>query len=291
MTEQRLPTNWGRWGADDELGTLNLIDDGAAARAADEVRDARHVSMARPVSPVALTTGLGPVGSTAMMPAAVMQVVNFTGTRPMALTDSLFINTHNAALTHIDSVAHMPDGDEVYPGVPIPEAVTPTGVRRGSSDHFGRGIVTRGVLVDLAADGGKLEEDRRIGAADLDAALEREAVTLLPGDAIAVRGGWDTNQPMHQPVPGLDLSAVRWLDEHGVSLYVGDIGDARPPNFPLPMHQVALARLGMPLVDAANLDELAEVCTALSRWSFMLVIAPPRITGTTGLVVNPVAIF
>lgn len=114
---------------------------------------------------------------------------------------------------------------------------------------------------------------------------------MHPGDAVVVRGGWDVNQPMTQPVPGLDLSAVEWLDEHGAALYIGDISDARPASFPMPMHQVALARLGLPLVDAAALDELAARCASLRRWSFMLVLAPPRITGTTGLAVNPLAIF
>lgn len=72
---------------------------------------------------------------------------------------------------------------------------------------------------------------------------------------------------------------------------LGDISDARPPTFPLPVHHVALARLGLPLVDAASLDQLAEVCTSLSRRSFMLMLAPPRITHTTGVIVNPIAVF
>ncbi|RAJ36864.1 hypothetical protein K353_04692 [Kitasatospora sp. SolWspMP-SS2h] len=106
-----------------------------------------------------------------------------------------------------------------------------------------------------------------------------------------MRGGWDINRPFDQPVPGLDLSAVRWLDERGASVYVGDISDARPARPPMPVHQVALARLGLPLVDVADLEPLARHCEASNRWSFMLVLAPPRITGTTGLAVNPISIF
>lgn len=291
MGEQELPTNWGRWGDHDQLGTLHLIDTAAQGRAAAEVRDARHVSLARPIDPVPLATGLGPVGSPATMPAGVLQAVNFNGMAPLAMTDTLVVNTHNAALTHLDAVAHMPVDEHVYPGVPVRDAVTPTGVMHGSADGFGTGIVTRGVLMDLAPGGGSLAADQRVGGTDLDTALERAGVSLHPGDAVAVRGGWDTNQPLGQPVPGLDLSAVQWLDEHGVSIYLGDIGDPRPPAFPLPLHQVALARLGLPLVDAADLDELAEVCVSSGRSSFMLVLAPPRITRTTGLVVNPIAIF
>ncbi|MBP0457218.1 cyclase family protein [Streptomyces montanisoli] len=291
MTETHLPTNWGRWGDGDQLGTLHLIDAAARRRAAAEVREARHVSLARRSRPVPLTTGLGPVGSPATMPAGVLQAMNFNGARPLAMTDTLVVNTHNAALTHLDAVAHIPVEERVYPGVPVHAAVTPTGVTHGSADPFGEGIVTRGVLLDLAPGGAGLPAGARIGSTDLDAALERAGTTLSAGDAVAVRGGWDTNQPLDQPVPGLDLSAVRWLDEHGVSVYAGDIGDARPAQLPLPMHQVALARLGLPLVDAADLEALAELCEASSRWSFMLVLAPPRITGTTGLVVNPIAIL
>lgn len=291
MSNEELPTNWGRWGEDDQLGTLHLIDPAATARAAAEVVDGRHVSLARAIDPVGLTTGLAPIGQPAVMPAGVLQVMNFNGVTPVAITDTVMINTHNAAVTHLDAVAHMPVDNHVYPGVPLGQAVTPVGVSHGSADAFGAGILTRGVLVDLAPDGARIEAERRIGAADLDAALEREDTQFHPGDALVLRAGWDPNQALGQPLPGLDLSAVRWMDEHGVSVYVGDIGDARPPELPLPVHQVALARLGLPLVDAAGVDELAEVCASLSRWSFMLVLAPPRINRSTGLIVNPIPVF
>ncbi|MGY1433559.1 cyclase family protein [Streptomyces reniochalinae] len=291
MTATKPPTNWGRWGDHDQLGTLNLIDAAAKRRAAAEVGDAHHVSLARRTEPVPLATGLGPVGSPAIMPAGVLQAVNFNGAKPQAMTDSLLVNTHNAALTHLDAVAHMPVDEHVYPGVPVHAAVTPTGVTHGSADPFGEGIVTRAVLLDLAPGGGSLPADRRIGGTDLDAALERAGTALSPGDAVAVRGGWNINQAFDQPVSGLDLTAVQWLREQEVSVYVGDIGDARPARLPLPLHQVALARLGLPLVDAADLEALAQHCEASSSWSFMLILAPPRITGTTGLVVNPIAVF
>ncbi|ROS75191.1 kynurenine formamidase [Curtobacterium sp. PhB130] len=289
--DDALPSNWGRWGDADQIGALNRIDDSARLRAAGEVRTGISVSLARETAPTPLTTGLGPVGSPGTVPAPVMQVVNFNGVKPMAITDSLLINTHNAGLTHVDALSHIPAGDEVYPGVKLPDAITPTGVRHGSADHLAAGVVTRAVLLDLAPGGGRLDATHRVNAADLDAALERAGTVLHPGDAVIVRGGWDVNQPMSQPAPGLDLTAVTWLDEHGAALYIGDISDPRPMSVPMPMHQVALARLGLPLVDAADLADLATQCEAVQRWSFMLVLAPPRITGTTGLAVNPIAIF
>lgn len=292
MTDDNdLPTNWGRWGPDDRLGTLNLIDSAARARAATEVRSARQVSLARPVDPVPLSGGGLLTGNTAKMPAAVMQVINFAGVDPMAMTDALFINIHHAALTHIDAFVHVPVQGSVYPGVPLSEAVSPGGVLHGSGDIFGAGILTRGVFLDLAPEGGRLSADHLVEADDLDHALRRAGAELHSGDAVVVRGGWDIDQPFDQPAPGLALFAVRWLHKNGVSIYLGDIGDARPWSLPLALHQVALARLGIPLVDATAVDELAQVCRAEQRHSFMLVVAPPRINATTGLPVNPIAIF
>ena len=291
MTESDLPTNRGRWGADDQLGTLHLIDTAAVLRAVAEVRTGRHVSLARRVEPVPFTAASGPVGAPARMPAAVLQTLGYAGTRPVAVTDTLVVNTHNAGLTHLDALAHIPVDGTVYPGVPLDDAVTPAGVRHGSADPFGTGVVTRGVLLDLAPDDVPLDAGHRVGATDLDDALQRAGVDLQPGDAVAVRAAWDTDRPMGEPVPGLDLTAVEWLHRHDVSVYLGDIGDPRPPAFPLPVHQVALARLGLPLVDAAALNDLAAACRDEQRWSFLLVLAPPPIAGTTGLLVNPIAIF
>ena len=291
MTEPDLPSNWGRWRTDDQLGTLNLIDDDARLRAAAEVISGRHVSLAKPVVPVPFTAAGGPVGASIRMPAAVLQTLGFGGTNPVGMTDTLIVNTHNAALTHLDAVSHMPIDRQIYPGVPLDDAITPLGVRHGSADPFGAGILTRGVLLDLAPDDQPAPSDQLIGSEDLDRVLDQTGVDLKPGDAVALRANWDVDRPMDEPVPGLDLSAIAWLHAHDVSIYLGDVGDPRPPTFPMPLHQVALARLGLPLVDAAALDDLAEACRSEQRYSFMLVLAPPPITGTTGLAVNPIAIF
>ncbi|MEU6841670.1 cyclase family protein [Streptomyces sp. NPDC046716] len=168
----------------------------ARSRAAAEVHDATSVSLARQTIPPPLNTGLAPVGSPATAPAPVMQVVNFNGARPMALTDSMLINTHNAGLTHIDALSHIPVGDKVYPGVPIQDAVTPTGVRHASADHAAKGIVTRGILLDLAPDHGSLDADHRVSGTDLDAALDRAGTSVHPGDRDR-RPRWLGREPAH----------------------------------------------------------------------------------------------
>jgi hypothetical protein len=92
----------------------------------------------------------------------------------------------------------------------------------------------------------------------------------------------------------MTLDALAWMQRRDVSVYAGDIGDAHPPvdpQMPMPLHFVGLARLGMPLIDGTEVEELAAVCAELGRHTFLLSIAPPRLRGATGVPVNPQAIF
>ncbi|WP_230466167.1 hypothetical protein [[Actinomadura] parvosata] len=90
------------------------------------------------------------------------------------------------------------------------------------------------------------------------------------------------------------MDAVRWMHRRGVAVYAGDRGDAHPaldPDGPSPLHGVALGRMAMPLINAAELHGLAALCAELQRYSFLLTVAPPRIHGLTGVPVNPIAVF
>ncbi|WP_326569388.1 cyclase family protein [Amycolatopsis rhabdoformis] len=293
MTEE-LPSNQGRWGADDERGALNLITDEVRARAAREVRTGRWVSLALAIGPAPILSG--PFVPSKVEESPVQQLMVHPVQPHPAVTaslDVLVVTNHHPRSTHLDAPAHIADHGVVYPGRPLAESVTPAGVHHGSSAAFSEGIVTRGVLLDLA-EAGPLPEGHAVTAADLEAAERNHGVRVESGDALVVRCGWEFTPDPARASPGLSLDAVRWLDRRGVSVYAGDIGDAFPPldpAVPFPLHAVALTRLGIPLVDAANVDDLAAACEELGRHSFLLVAAPPRITGTTGLPVNPVAVF
>lgn len=286
-----LPGNWGRWGTDDELGTLNLITAEVRARAVAEARTGRWVSLAMPVEPASMAGG--PFASAAPASPPVQQALLYTGTPPMGMAEVLVLTPHHPALTHLDALAHVPVDGLVYPGRPLAEAVTPAGVRHGSTTAFADGVLTRGVLLDLAP-GDRLAPAHPVTGADLDAAEERAGVRVEPGDAVVVRGGWTFTWGGTAPTPGLTSDAVDWLRRRDVSLYAGDIGDAFPPldpRAPMPLHLVGLARVGLPLIDGAAAEELAEVCAELGRHSFLLTVSPPRLRGATGAPVNPMAIF
>ncbi|MBP2472201.1 kynurenine formamidase [Crossiella equi] len=286
----RAAQQLGPLGAEDELGTLNLITDEVRARAALEVRTGRSVSLAVPIEPAPVFSGPFGPGSAEVSP--VQQIMAYTGSPAQAAADVLLVTNHHTKSTHLDALSHIITDGQVYPGRPAQDSVTMGGVRRGSTTAFAAGIVTRGVLLDLGHDG-PVPAEHRVSARDLTEAEERHGVRVESGDALVVRFGWVATRYRGNPMPGMSLDAVHWLHERGVSLYAGDLGDAYPmrPGVPSALHGVALPLLGMPLVDAVDADELAAVCAELGRYSFLFVAAPPRIHGLTGVPVNPVAIF
>lgn len=284
-------SNWGRWGTNDELGTLNLITEETRARAVAQARLGRCVSLARPIEPASMLGG--PFAPPTPPSPPVQQAMLYTGVPPMAMAEVLVMTPHNPGLTHLDALVHIPVDGHVYPGRPLTEAVTPTGIHHGSTTAFADGVLTRGVLLDLAH-GDRLPPAHPVTGADLDAAEQRSGVRLEPGDALVVRGGWTFSRDPASPMPGMTVDAVAWMRRRDVSVYAGDIGDAHPPVDPqvaLPLHLIGLARLGMPLIDGAEVEELAAVCAELGRYTFLLTIAPPRLRGATGVPVNPQAIF
>lgn len=287
--EPDVPSNWGRWGSDDQLGTLNFITSAARARGAAEVRTGRVVSLAFPVTPVPLS---GPIPfGTSGTPAAILQSINFTGTPPRALTDLLVINTHHVMLTHIDALAHIPLGDRVYPGVNINEATAGGTIKHGSTSVLVGGIATRGVLLDLAP-GGQLPEGHAVTDSDLDNAELQMGVHVESGDALVLRGGWAQRYGIQAAVPHLSLDAVRWIARREIALYAGDIGD--PPltaGASMWMHGTALPRLGLPLIDNPDVSALAQTCAELGRDTFFFVLGALPVVGATGVPVNPLAIF
>ncbi|WP_269857613.1 cyclase family protein [Streptomyces sp. RPT161] len=288
---ENLPSNWGRWGQDDQRGTLNLITEETRARAAAEVRTGRAVSLALPIQPTPLISG--PFAPSTEDASPVQQVMVYTGSPAMATADVMMVTNHHPRSTHLDALGHIPRDGRVYPGRPLKESVTPVGVRHGSTTAFAAGITTRGVLLDLAVDG-PLTSGYAVTSRDFEAAEERQGVRLESGDALVVRCGWSMTPDPDRPMPGMSLDAVRWMHRRGVSIYAGDIGDAHPAldaACPSPLHGVALPMLGMPLIDAAYLDELVAVCAELDRYAFLLTVAPPRIHGLTGVPVNPLAVF
>ncbi len=290
--------NWGRWGDEDQLGTLNLLTPERRRAAAALVRTGSCVSLGRRIG--------GPPQPDDPQPP--LQLMKGSGEAAPArggshASDWIGLAPHGFAVTHVDAFSHQFLDGAMYNGQPANRVTTRTGAGAGSIEAFAGGIVGRGVLLDLPAAQGRpwLEPGEYVRPADLDSAAARQA-GIRPGDILLVRVGRDARAAQHgrtDPVtaglPGLAADCLPWLREHDVAMLGSDgVSDQMTPGgspHPMPVHAGALVLLGLPLLDNAWLEDLAATCQAEGRWDFLAVICPLRLRRATGSAVNPVAVL
>ncbi|WP_258566232.1 cyclase family protein [Streptomyces parvulus] len=162
--------------------------------------------------------------------------------------DLSVVYNHHWKSTHLDALAHWSTDGRAYPGRPREQAVTPVGITHASTAAFAAGIVTHGVLLDLAAEG-PLPPAYPVTSHDFERAEKRQGVEVGSGDALVVRLGWTGRGPLDTPTPGISMDAVRWMHGRGVAIVAPDTGDAYPPlnpDEPSALHGVALGRMAMP---------------------------------------------
>ncbi len=307
MPEQPVPTedevktyfetcsNWGRWGADDSAGTVNLITPQKRVEAASLVKNGRAVSLSHPLNTIG-----GPGNAN---PAQ-----HYLRTGADFSVDYIGLLFHGYATTHVDALCHIFWDGKMYNGKPASD-VTSVGARSGAVDAWKNGIITRGVLIDIPRFRGTdcVTLDRPVRGWELEAAADAQGSPLKPGDAVIVYSGRSTyyrNQPEHTPgvppQPGLHADTVPVLKKHDAAILGWDMMDARPSGYTIfdeppraggPVHVLGIVFAGLPLLDNANLDPIAEACREENRWEFLLSIAPLNVRGGTGSPVNPIAIF
>jgi kynurenine formamidase len=306
-------SNWGRWGPEDQKGTLNLVDEAKVRSAAAQVRLGRHVSCARVVE-------FGSKVSVYEAETAPQHFVSSTGARLNADgagggLDWVGFDVHGLYMTHLDAPSHQIWNGTMYNGHAASTLTAESGARAGSIELAGQGIVSRGVLLDVAEVVGvdALPAGYAITADELDAAASAHGVTMEPGDIVLVRTGYGSVRRSQRgrvpPVeraeraadadplphlPGLSAAALPWFRHHDVAVVGSDTGtETRPAEhgWIAPFHVVAMCSIGMWILDNFELEELAGACRELDRWTFLLSIAPIRFKNTTGSPVNPIAVF
>lgn len=284
--------NWGRWGADDQKGAINLITPEKRRAAAALVRSGRAVSLSR-----TLATTPGPSNPNPAQhfmrwisrPGAAGGVVDYYG-----------LIYHGYTTTHIDALCHVWDSDGMWNGRDPGVEITSTGTRFADVDQWKEGITTRGVLLDVAKHRGEpfVTEEKPVHGWELEEVAAAQGVTLEPGDAVLVHSGreaWHAAHPEWQggPLgPGLHASTLPFLRDNDVSVLGWDMMDQSPNEYDIAwtVHG-ALFAYGVALLDNALLQPLAEACAEEGRYTFMLTIAPLRVRGGTGSPCNPIALF
>jgi kynurenine formamidase len=295
----RRVSNWGRWGDDDERGTLNLIAPDAVRRGAACVRTGRTISLALPLNADGPQTGVIPGRDN---PDHRMVAVNmaYTGDPGDFATSDDAVSMGLQAATHWDALAHVSYGGMLYNGFPA-SSITEDGAARCGIDKAGP-IVTRGVLLDVARARGvdRLEGAHAIGADDLEAARELARTDIEPGDVMLLRTG--QIQVLHagdkdaygHPSPGPGVDAVPWFRDHDVAAVATDnltfeVFPCERDDLFLPVHLLDLRDLGLTQGQNFDLEELAADCAADGVYQFLLEASPQPVTGATGSPVNPIA--
>jgi kynurenine formamidase len=225
------------------------------------------------------------------------------GARLAHVADYLAIASHGHDFTHIDALCHMAFEGKVFGGKAAESVFTSRGALKMGIDVAKDGIVSRGVLLDIPRARGAewIEPGDCAYVEDLERAEAMAGLRVETGDIVFIRTGryrrleqqgpWVTSEAM----PGMHATTLPWFHQRQIAVFGCDTSsEVYPPpveGIRNPIHIGLLQAMGIHMIDAVYLEELGDACASRSRWEFMLVIAPLKLKGGTGLAVNPIAIF
>jgi kynurenine formamidase len=292
--------NWGRWGDDDEIGTLNLITDDVVKAAAKEIKTGKRLALGIAMDEDGPQMGAIP-GRDNPRREMIMVDTPLTGDPSDFTTSDDKVAMGVQAATHWDALAHVSYEGKLYNGVPS-SVITDTGAARMGIDKI-RTIVSRGVLLDVAKAKGvdRLEGGYPITGDDLDAAADLGKVEVKPGDIVLVRTGqmqWFLEGDRERygvPAAGPSLQTVQWFRDHDVAAVATDnitfeVYPCEREDAMLPVHLLHLVDMGMTQGQNWNLEELAADSADDGRYSFFLDASPLPLTHAVGSPVNPIVV-
>jgi kynurenine formamidase len=299
--------NWGKWGPDDEIGTLNYITPEVIAQASQLVTAGKVFALGIPLQRNGPQSGTRPRfnpihtmfrdgGDQPKDAAAVLDMQGYGGSDD-------WIVMPLQCVTQWDSLAHVFYEGKMYNGFDA-NLVTSSGAAKNSIDKTKNKIVSRGVLLDVARYKGvqALAPGYAITVADLDGTAAAQKVTVQRGDILLIRtgfmsrylekGNWDYFDLDESP--GVSVHTAAWMHAKEIAAVASDnyAVEVRPselPTFRSPFHICAIPNMGLTLGEIFYLDELAADCAADGRYAFLLVAPPLPVTNAVGTPINPYA--
>jgi hypothetical protein len=304
--EQSL-SNWGRWGEDDERGTVNLVTPEKTKEALHLVKDGVVTSLARFAS-LEKTIDNFTFGPTKHEMWYGVAGPPKPGQTRGAL-DTISYGLHDGTNSHLDALCHytlLRDGKVVvYNGHP---SATEKGCSKNAIDRMGPGFATRAVLVDMPLLNGVkwLDPHTPIYPEDLEAWEKFANVKIGRGDAVLVRTGrWALRAaqgpwPQAREAAGLHASVMPWLKQRDIALLASDaVNDVQPSGIVggfgeaanRPVHLISIAVMGLPLVDNGYFEDAAREAAARKRWEFFMTVQFTGLEGGTATNFNALGIF
>lgn len=307
--------NWGRWGEDDELGTLNYVSPAKVRMAARLVRTGRIVEMGLPIDDAGPQSGGGGFGR--FNPIHLMirdgaDVAAGTTIRDFYAGDDRYLRGTDDVLfmplqsgTQWDALAHIFFEGKMYNGYAADQVSSKGALKNDITRGCGR-MIGRGVLLDVPAARGVpwLDPGYAITSADLRECERRQGVTVGRGDFVFVRtgqiaqvrdrGAW--GDYAGGQAPGLGLDAVPWVGDREIAALATDTWgmEVRPnetPDTNQPLHIVFIVHMGLWVGEIFDLERLARACAEEERWEFMFSGPPLPITRAVGSPLTPLAVF
>jgi len=315
-------SNWGRWGEDDQTGTLNFIT-------AEKVAATSRLVRAGKVFPLGVEFGSsGPQGEFLYRqnPVHLMtvdggdadafianglawddnptakQIAETFAASPFRFNDDMIIMPLQAA-TQWDALSHVYYEEQLYNGFPSSAVSSQGAARCGISAAISKGIVSRGVLLDVVRHRGQevcLDAENQVTPEELEAIAEAQGVKIESGDIVLVHTGWWTEfrrtGDRSAPVAGVNWRCAEWLHAHEVAAIACDniavehLLTMDVEGMFLPFHSLCLRDMGLMLGELWDLRRLAADCADDGVFEFQIVAPPLNVTGAVGSPVNPIAI-
>jgi len=305
-------SNWGRWGPDDERGTLNHVTSDHIVAAAKLVKAGKTISMALPYdSDGPQTGGLGRFNPIHLMIRDGADVIAGSSVRDFyGGVDKHFRGTDDIIImplqsgTQWDALGHAVYDDRIYNGYSA-DQVSSKGAMKNDVAKAANAMVGRGVLLDVARANGVdwLDQGHVITPADLDRAVAMARVEVGPGDHVFVRTGamtqvrdrGDWGDYAGGPAAGPGLDCVEWIATRDIAAIASDTWgfEVRPnetPDVSQPLHIVLIVYMGLWMGEIFDLDALAEDCAADGVYEFMYAGPPLPFTRAVGSPLNPMAV-
>lgn len=304
------PSNWGRWGGDDEIGALNLLTAEQVLAGVGHVRSGKVFTLAVPIG----NPSGDPVWPGRSKPVKYMAAdkSDFSSGRITRMPGEAefaddWIGMFLQGSTQYDAVGHMWFGDQIYNGYPADSTIG--GLRKCSVERIAEhGVVGRGVLLDIARYRGKrsLESGEAITVVDLDGAAAQQGVQIRAGDILLVRTGWIGvfyergpeafyTDPFLEPGLAYSPELVEWFSKNDIAALSTDtianeITLDPETGWVGTLHIALMAKLGVAFSEIVALDALADDCAEDGQWDFLYAAAPMRIVEGAGAPVNPIVI-
>ena len=285
---QRCPS---KWGANDERGAANHMKPETVMRATKLIRSGELIEMGHVLGP-GMPSNPARIYHMITKRSAQAPGVNQRGGNEEIVTTEL-----GQIGTQFDAFPHQMIANKMYNCVKLEDIETRNGFTKLGVENVGM-IFTRGVLLDIAGLKGVdiLGDNYEVTVADLEGALAKQNLKLLPGDAVILHTGWGKlwgkdNARYSRSNPGIGIAAAEWLAKQDPILVGADTAPVEvSPNpdkqLSLPVHQIMLVVNGIHLLENLKLDEMA----AKRVHEFALTMQPLKIKGGTGSTVAPAAI-